>query len=133
MIELASRKATGAGSPATFRVAAIEAIPAPDDHFDAVLASMMIHHLPAELQRRGIAEVLRVLKPGGRFVAADFSATPGHGIGHVLCVFGLRKGSGHAEHLRSLAAGAGFQSIQVQAATSRAFCLLRATKPAPGQ
>ncbi len=129
MIELARKKATTARSPATFRVAAIEAIPWPDGHFDAVLASMMIHHLPPELQRRGIAEVLRVLKPGGRFVAADFSATPGHGVGHILSVFGLRKGSGHAEHLRSLAAASGFESIQVQPATRDAFCLLRATKP----
>src|SRR5262249_14680639 len=50
MIALARRKASGAGSAATFRVAGIEAIPVPDDHFDVVLASLMLHHLPAELQ-----------------------------------------------------------------------------------
>jgi ubiquinone/menaquinone biosynthesis C-methylase UbiE len=131
MIELATQKATRSGSPALFRIAAVEAIPAPDDHFDAVLASLMLHHLPPELQRRGVGEVLRVLKPKGRFVIADFSATPGHGIGHLLCVLGLRRGSEHAEHLRSLVGAAGFEGIRIEPVTSRAFCLLHARKPAP--
>jgi ubiquinone/menaquinone biosynthesis C-methylase UbiE len=130
MIALATRKAKRVGSSAAFRVAGIEAIPAPDNHFDAVLASLMLHHLPPELQRRGLAEVLRVLKPEGRFVAADFRATPGHGVGHFLCVLGLRRGSEHAEHLRSQACDAGFEAIQVEPAL-RAFCLLSARKPAP--
>jgi hypothetical protein len=72
--------------------------------------------------------VFRVLEPAGRFVALDFAATPGHGIGHVLCVLGLRHGFDHAEHLHSLAAVAGFEAIEVEPA-SRAFCLLRAQKP----
>jgi ubiquinone/menaquinone biosynthesis C-methylase UbiE len=131
MIALATRKATRAGSSAAFRVAAVEAIPTPDNYFDAVLANLVLHHLPPELQRRGLTEVLRVLKAEGRFVAADFRATPGHGIGHVLCVLGLRRGSEHAEHLRSQVGDAGFEAIQVEPATSRAFCLLRARKPAP--
>src|SRR6266511_2927373 len=88
MIGLATRKAARAQSAARYQIAGIEAIPAPDDHFDVVLASLMLHHLPPDLQRRGLAETLRVLKPNGRFVALDFSATPGHGIGHILCLFG---------------------------------------------
>jgi hypothetical protein len=71
--------------------------------------------------------VLRVLKPAGRFVALDFSARPGHGIGHLLCVLGLRRGFDHAEHLRSLAAAAGLEAIQVEP-VSRALCLLHAQK-----
>jgi len=130
MIALARRKASGAGSAATFRVAGIEAIPVPDDHFDVVLASLMLHHLPAELQGRGLAEVFRVLAPGGRFVALDFSAMPGHGIGHLLCVFGLRRGSEHADHLGALAREARFESVEVTP-ESRAFSLLHASKPVP--
>ncbi len=131
MIALARNKAARGGSAATFRVAGIEAIPVPDDHFDVVLASLMLHHLPADLQRRGLAEVFRVLAPGGRFLALDFSATPGHGIGHLLCVFGLRRGSDHAEHLRGIAQQAGFESVGVTP-EGRAFSLLHASKP-PGQ
>ena len=132
MIDLATRKARRTGSPAAFRVAPIEAIPSPGDHFDVVLANMMLHHLPLELQQRGLAEVLRVLKPNGRLVAADFGAMPGHGIGHALCVLGLRRGSEHAEHLRSLTAAAGFQSVRIEPAASRALCLLSARKPLLG-
>ena len=74
MVALATRKAARAASTARFQVAAIEAIPAPGDHFDVVLATLVLHHLTPDLQRRGLAEVLRVLTPRGRFVAADFSA-----------------------------------------------------------
>ncbi|HYX92266.1 MAG TPA: class I SAM-dependent methyltransferase, partial [Myxococcaceae bacterium] len=130
MIQVATRKAMRAGSSAQFRVAAIEAIPSEDNHFDVVLANLMLHHLPLELQRRGVAEVFRVLKPNGRFIVAEFSAAPRHGVGHLLCVLGVRRGSDHAEHLRSLAGAAGFESIQVAPATSSAFCLLSARKPA---
>jgi len=130
MIALATRKAAGAARSARFQIAAIEAIPAPDDHFDVVVTSLVLHHLPPELQQRGLGEVLRVLKPNGRFIALDFSATPGHGIGHVLCVLGLRRGSEHAEHLRALAGAAGLASIEVEPTESHAFCLLRARKSA---
>ena len=36
---------------------------------------MTLHHLPGDLKRKGVAEVRRVLKPGGRFMAVDFAAT----------------------------------------------------------
>src|SRR5262249_54572782 len=85
MIALATQKAARAGSTARFQLASIDAIPASDGHFDVVLASLMLHHLSPELQPRGLAEVRRVLKPNGRFVALDFSATPHHGVGHLLC------------------------------------------------
>ena len=129
MIALAKRKAARVGASATFQVAAIEAIPAPDNHFDVALTSMMLHHPPPQLQHRGLAEVLRVLKPAGRLIAADFRGTPGHGLGHTLCVLGLRGGTEHAEHLRSIIADAGFEALEVQQAPSRALFLLRARKP----
>ncbi len=32
----------------------------------------MMHHVPESLKRQGLAEIARVLKPGGRLVIADF-------------------------------------------------------------
>jgi ubiquinone/menaquinone biosynthesis C-methylase UbiE len=128
MIGLAERKGEREGSTAKFRLAAIEAIPAPDGHFDVVLASLMLHHLPDDLQRRGLAEVLRVLKPTGRFVAGDFSAMPGHGLGHIVWLLGLRRGTAHAEHLRSALAATGFESVELRPGPTRALCVLSARK-----
>ena len=33
---------------------------------------IMMHHLSDHLKREGLAEITRVLKPGGRLVVADF-------------------------------------------------------------
>ena len=129
MVDLASHKAKRARSPARFVAAGIEALPVPDAHVDVVLASLMLHHLPSELQERGVAEVLRVLKPGGRFVALDFSAAPGHGLAHLLNVLGWRHGSDHADHLRSLTSAAGFAPVDVELLGRGAFCVLEARKP----
>jgi ubiquinone/menaquinone biosynthesis C-methylase UbiE len=72
MIELARRKAVRAGAEVNFQVGLIEDIPYPEGKFDLVLSSLMLHHLPDDLKRKGFSEVHRVLKPGGRFVAVDF-------------------------------------------------------------
>lgn len=72
MIAVAQRKAQRKGLQIDFRVGVIEALPFPDASFDVVTASLMIHHLPSdELQRRGFAEIFRVLKPDGRLLIAD--------------------------------------------------------------
>ena len=73
MIALAARKAARAGTEVTFRNACAERLPFPDGTFDAVLATLMLHHLPATLRRECAREALRVLKPGGRMLAVDFS------------------------------------------------------------
>ncbi len=51
----------------------IEQLPFPDQTFDVVFSTLMMHHLPAPLKRQGLAEIARVLKPGGRLVMADFT------------------------------------------------------------
>ena len=72
MIEVARAKATKQGVKVDFRTALIEALSFPDAHFDVAFSTLMIHHLPPEVKRTGLREVLRVLKPDGRFLVADF-------------------------------------------------------------
>lgn len=55
-----------------FQVGVIEQLPFPDQTFDVVFSTLMMHHLPSPLKRQGLAEIARVLKPGGRLVIADF-------------------------------------------------------------
>lgn len=133
MVEVARRNAARAGVSVRFEVGVIEALPYPDDHFDVVLSSLMLHHLPDELKRRGVAEVHRVLKPAGRLLAVDFGATPGEGIGHLLCVLRLRTGWDHAERLRGMLADVGFDPVEMGPTSHRALAFVRGRKPPAAQ
>jgi ubiquinone/menaquinone biosynthesis C-methylase UbiE len=75
MIARARKKATKANVEVSFTTAIAETLPIPDAQFDAVLASMMLHHLPSEARRQCLCEVRRVLKPGGRLLAVDFGGS----------------------------------------------------------
>ena len=57
----------------------IEEIPYGDETFDIVIANMMLYHVPD--LNRGLREVSRVLKKGGRFYCATFGE---HGIQEYL-------------------------------------------------
>ena len=71
-IARARAKAARRHVPIEFQIGMIEQLPFPDQSFDVVFATLMMHHLPANLKRQGLAEIARVLKPGGRLVIADF-------------------------------------------------------------
>jgi ubiquinone/menaquinone biosynthesis C-methylase UbiE len=72
-IERARTKAARRHACVEFQVGVIERLAFPDRSFDVVLSTLMMHHLPAGLKRQGLAEIARVLKPGGRLVIADFT------------------------------------------------------------
>lgn len=46
----------------------MEVIPLPSESFDRVYCLSVIEHLPPEVARRGIQEMARILKPGGRAI-----------------------------------------------------------------
>jgi ubiquinone/menaquinone biosynthesis C-methylase UbiE len=71
-IARARAKAARRNVPIEFQIGVIEQLAFPDQTFDVVLSTLMMHHLPASLKRQGLAEIARVLKPGGRLVIADF-------------------------------------------------------------
>jgi SAM-dependent methyltransferase len=51
-------------------------MPFPDDHFSGVVCFTMLHHVASgALQDRVLAEVLRVLRPGGVFAGTDSIGT----------------------------------------------------------
>lgn len=68
MVEVARRNAAGLGFDVEGRVADAESIPYDDDSFDLVVGHAVLHHIPDVEQ--ALREVLRVLRPGGRFVFA---------------------------------------------------------------
>jgi SAM-dependent methyltransferase len=68
MVEVAQRNARALGFEVEGRVADAEQLPYDDDTFDVVIGHAVLHHIP-DLDT-AFAEILRVLKPGGRFVFA---------------------------------------------------------------
>ena len=68
MVEVAQRNARGLGFEVEGRVADAERLPYDDDSFDLVMGHAVLHHIP-DLDA-AFAEILRVLRPGGRFVFA---------------------------------------------------------------
>jgi ubiquinone/menaquinone biosynthesis C-methylase UbiE len=71
-IARARSKAARRHVPIEFQIGVIEHLDFPDQTFDVVFSTLMMHHLPNSLKRQGLAEIARVLKPGGRLVIADF-------------------------------------------------------------
>ena len=62
-----------AGSRIRFQTASAEQLPFREGQFDLVFSTMTFHHWSD--QPKGIAEVARVLRPGGRWLLADFVAS----------------------------------------------------------
>jgi ubiquinone/menaquinone biosynthesis C-methylase UbiE len=118
MIRIAQRKAARAGADIDFRVGLIQDIPFPDSQFDVALASFMIFHMAEETRRKGLAEIRRVLKPGGRLLVVDFEPPKQAGrrtlatlvIGHLL---GGHKMMQHTvRELLPLMKAAGFTDVE---------------------
>ncbi len=112
MITVAQHKAQRKSLDIDFRIGVIEALPYPEAYFDAVTSSLMMHHLPAHVQVRGLAEIYRVLKPGGRLLIADLlgpNASPSQHILNALAMHrGLKVG---VEDLQDAIQEAGFPEV----------------------
>ncbi|WP_424356709.1 class I SAM-dependent methyltransferase [Methanocella sp. MCL-LM] len=71
MVAKARQKAMRKGADISIKEGSIASIPFPENHFDAVMCSFMIFHMPEDVRRKGLKEIYRVLKPGGHFIAID--------------------------------------------------------------
>ncbi|MHC1561150.1 class I SAM-dependent methyltransferase [Actinomycetospora sp. C-140] len=152
VLELAARKAARQGATLHLERGYADRLPQPDGSVDRVLSSFMFHHLPPDQQRAMLAEVHRVLAPGGSLHLSDPDASepgvvglfarhaPGHDHGHG---HGADHGHGHgaaasphlvdARDLTTMLAEAGFTGVDAVTHRSRRLGRVvfhRAVKPA---
>ena len=75
MLQEARQYLQGTTQDFSFQHIDAQSIPFEDAHFDAVIANHMLYHVPD--RAKALAEIRRVLKPGGRFYAAT------NGLNHL--------------------------------------------------
>ncbi len=113
MLARAARKANKAGTEVAFKNGVVEALPFPDGQFDAVLSTVMLHHLGHKARQQCAREVRRVLKPGGRVLAVDF-ARPAEGRWGLLDHF-HHHGYVNLHDLVALLTDAGLNTVETGA------------------
>jgi ubiquinone/menaquinone biosynthesis C-methylase UbiE len=94
--QIAAARAAAAGlGRARFLAASAERLPFADGEFDLVYTSKTTHHIPG--WPRALAQMARVLKPGGRLVYSDIVAPAGrrlptrHGVNSAAAAHGLAR------------------------------------------
>jgi SAM-dependent methyltransferase len=96
----------------------------PDESFDGAVCFTMLHHVSSlALQNQLLAEVARVLRPGGIFAGADSRYTRVFGLLHVFDTMVVVEPTTFSDRLWA----AGFENIQVDIKSNR--FRFRARKP----
>ncbi|MDR2988139.1 MAG: methyltransferase domain-containing protein [Nocardiopsaceae bacterium] len=91
----------------SFTVGAAQRLDFPDGSFDVVTCTLALHHIPEAERADGMAEMFRVLRPGGELLVADFSE---HGARRAGRIHRARRHmhNGHGASLEEVATAAGF-------------------------
>jgi ubiquinone/menaquinone biosynthesis C-methylase UbiE len=130
MIRRARRNAERANSTAKFQTGVAENLPFPANSFDVVLNRLMLHHLPGDLKQQGLAEMRRVLKPGGVCLIVDFEP-PKTGLAHLFVVNHLNPAMAQVDvrNYMPLMLEAGFAELETGPTSSRLLSYVRGRVP----
>jgi ubiquinone/menaquinone biosynthesis C-methylase UbiE len=72
ILEIARAKARNLGTEIRFDQGMSFDLPYPNESFDVVLTTVMLHHLNRDDKQTTAREMYRVLRPGGQLFGADF-------------------------------------------------------------
>ena len=114
VLSLARSKASQAGVEIQWKNGLAYDLPYPDNSFDRVVSSLVLHHLVSEAKVGAFREAFRVLRPGGEFHMVDFG--PPHNLyERALALFDrwLEEAEDNLRgHLPSMMQFAGLQHIE---------------------
>jgi ubiquinone/menaquinone biosynthesis C-methylase UbiE len=130
----AQRKARGL-TGIRFERGFAQELPYTDGEFDRVLSSMMLHHLDEDVKAAALAEVRRVLRPGGRLHIVDIGGhtTVHHGLAARWTKKNPHVAGNLGDAIPRLLGSVGFECTEVGTRRSRLIGQLtfyRATRPA---
>jgi ubiquinone/menaquinone biosynthesis C-methylase UbiE len=116
----ARKKAAGAGLEIGFDQGRATGLPYADASFDLVLSTLLFHHLPDDAKRQTAAELVRVLRPGGRLVVGDLGR-PQDALMRIAVLMTVQLLDGVATtalnvrgELADVLAGAGLRAVTVR-------------------
>jgi ubiquinone/menaquinone biosynthesis C-methylase UbiE len=82
-LKSATKKVAAISNQISFQQGYAQQLPDKTLTFDIVVSSLFFHHLTTHQKRQALAEILRVLKPGGRLHIADWGK-PSSGIQRLM-------------------------------------------------
>jgi ArsR family transcriptional regulator len=107
MLQAAKKRLQGIDN-VELRRGELEALPIDDARLDAATLMLVLHHVPEP--ERALAEVARVLKPGGRAIVVDMQPHDRESyrqqMGHVWLGFG-------DDHVRAIFHESGFEDVRI--------------------
>jgi ubiquinone/menaquinone biosynthesis C-methylase UbiE len=123
-----ARRTTRAAN-CTFDTGVAQALDFPDESFDVVVSSFVLHHLPQDVRLDAVREMFRVLRPGGGLLIGDFRSPQGHLGNHLVGTLAGPAMQHNPVHLiEHLVRDVGFESVND--GDLRPFLhYVRATKP----
>ncbi len=102
MVERA-RERLGGSPNVSFAVEDGQRLTFPDASFDAVTCTLVLHHVAPDDREAAMAEIRRVLRPGGQVLIAEFDGVSRGGLNPLARLHTTR----HPEHAGSLDAAVG--------------------------
>jgi ubiquinone/menaquinone biosynthesis C-methylase UbiE len=140
ILAIASRKSLAAAAYVSLIKGTAQHLPFDRNQFDCVVTSLLLHHLNDCAKAEALAEMLRVLRPGGRLVLADWDRPRGPLMHAAFLLVRLLDGwtntRAHAAgQLAHAIARAGFANVAAVAQFSTCcgtLTVFTATNPAVG-
>ncbi|MCE7914267.1 MAG: methyltransferase domain-containing protein [Nitrosomonas sp. PRO4] len=86
ILQIAQRKAKQTGQTISWQQGTVNHLPYPEQSFDHVFASLLLHHLTRQDKQHMLQEALRVLKPGGKLHVVDFGKPHNSMMWLISCI-----------------------------------------------